>query len=98
MRSSAQPHRSAGPFAPQALVRVERWSDRWSEPPPDVAIETAPPGGRRRSASEIAAHVGGELALGRSLYCIVRDRYVSDRIGGFDGRALPAHCLEELSR
>ncbi len=66
------------------------WDDRWSAPPPDLAIEIAPPDARERAAREIAEHVAAELGRGRSLYRVVRDAYVRNRIGGFDGRALPA--------
>ena len=76
--------------------RVGAWSDRWTTPPPDIAVETLSTGARSRAADEIARHIGGELARGRSLYCIVHDEYVSDRIGGFDGRALLPHCTEGL--
>ena len=69
------------------------WANRWCEPPQDVAIGISPAGARARAAREVAEHVAGELERGRSLYCIVRDRFVQARIGGFDGRALPAEAL-----
>jgi hypothetical protein len=76
------------PIAP--ADRSFGWEDRWSAPPPDIAIEVAPPGAREQASREIAEHVAAELARGRSLYRVVRDAYVRTRIGGFDGRALPA--------
>lgn len=76
------------PGAPDG--RVGRWADRWESPPPDVAVETSPPGRRARCAGEVAHHVARELERGRPLYCVVRDEYIAQRIGGFDGRALPA--------
>jgi hypothetical protein len=73
------------------------WADRWTAPPPDIAIATSPADARRRSSRELGRHLTRELEHGRSLYCIVHDRYVQDRIGGFDGRALTACCRPEAT-
>ena len=62
-----------------------------------MAVETSPPGGRSLAAGQIAEHLAAELLRGRALYCIVRDEYVLSRIGGYDGRALPPHCLKGRS-
>ncbi len=78
---------------PRAPAPHDAWGDRWGRPPADVAIGTAPPGLRAQAAREVGDHVAAELLRGRSLYRIVRDGYVRERIGGFDGRALPPHCL-----
>lgn len=86
-------HRSPGErVAPPPAAEPGRWVEKWAAPPPDVAIATAPAGGRTRTAGEIGAHVTRELDRGRSLYCIVHDAYVQSRIGGFDGRALAMPC------
>lgn len=84
-----------GPDAPP--VTPGPWADRWLAPPPDVAVATSPSGARARAAREIGAHVAAELERGRSLYCIVHDPDVQERIGGFDGRALPPRCLERVA-
>jgi hypothetical protein len=64
------------------------WAVKWVAPPPDVAVPTDPPERRSRTAGEVGDHVAAELRRGRSLYCIVHDAYVQERLGGFDGRAL----------
>ncbi|MFN8217787.1 MAG: hypothetical protein U0R71_14430 [Solirubrobacterales bacterium] len=71
----------------------EPWAHKWGAPPPDVPIPTSPPGARARAAAEVAGHVRAELFLGRSLYSIVHDEFVLERIGGPDGRALTGSCL-----
>jgi hypothetical protein len=60
----------------------------WSSPPPDRTIPEIPRGARARSAAAVAAHIERELVVGRSLYCIVRDRFVAERVSEFDGRVL----------
>lgn len=70
--------------------RVGGWAGRWGNPPPDLAVGTSPAEARALRAREIGQHVARELERGRPLYCIVRDEYIAERIGGFDGRALPA--------
>lgn len=82
-------------------VRVDRpaplqpgpWADRFLSPPPDIAIAIRPATGRLTSAAAVSDHIREELNAGRSLYCIVHDAAVQDRLGGFDGRALPEHCV-----
>ncbi len=78
---------------PRPLV-LGPWAHRFASPPPDILIDVTSAAGRSTAANEVAEHIRAELSRGRSLYCIVHDPYILRRLGGFDGRALPAHCLE----
>ncbi len=60
----------------------------WAAPPPDRTVPTIPRGARAVPAAEVAAHIERELSAGRSLYCIVRDAFVVERVSEFDGRCL----------
>lgn len=63
----------------------------------DVAIETFPPDARRAAAQAIGRHIAEQLHAGRSLFNVIHDAAVSDRIGA-DGRALASrvHAVEAL--
>lgn len=52
----------------------------------DVPIATLPADARRAAATSIAAHVAAQLRAGRSLFNVVHDPDVRERIGA-DGRA-----------
>jgi hypothetical protein len=67
----------------------------WGSPPHDRTIPTIPRGARARAAAAVAAHIERELATGRSLYCVVRDRFIAERISEFDGRVLIGRNLPE---
>lgn len=70
----------------------------WGSPPPDRTVPTIPRGARASVADEVATHIGRELIAGRSLYCIVRDRYVAERVSEFDGRALVGRSRGRMAR
>lgn len=52
----------------------------------DIAIGTHPPDARRASAQAIGRHIAEQLRAGRSLFNVVHDAVVRERIGA-DGRA-----------
>ncbi|MBJ7518110.1 MAG: hypothetical protein JHC84_00320 [Solirubrobacteraceae bacterium] len=52
----------------------------------DIAIATDPPDARRVAAQAIGAHIAEQLRAGRSLFNVVEDAEVCERIGA-DGRA-----------
>jgi hypothetical protein len=76
-----------------ARVEPGPWADKFLSPPPDIAVAISPATGRRAAATAVSEHILEQLEAGRSLYCIVHDPEVQAHLGGFDGRALPEHCL-----
>jgi hypothetical protein len=52
----------------------------------DTAIETDPADARRTAAQAVGQHIAEQLRAGRSLFNVVHDAVVRDRIGA-DGRA-----------
>ncbi len=74
-------------------ARLEDRAQMFLNPPADVAMAIRPHDARAAAAAQVAEHIRAQLEAGRSLYCIVHDEAVQRLIGGFDGRALPAHCL-----
>lgn len=52
----------------------------------DLAIGTHPPDARRAAAQAIGRHIAEQLRAGRSLFNVVHDAVVRERIGA-DGRA-----------
>lgn len=52
----------------------------------DLAIGTHPPDARRASAHAIGRHIAEQLRAGRSLFNVIHDAVVRERIGA-DGRA-----------
>lgn len=69
-------------------VTLGPWAGKWVSPPPDIAVPTVPEDARATTARAVADHIADALLRGRSLYCVVHDPFVLERIGGFDGRAL----------
>lgn len=63
----------------------------------DTAVETFPPDARRAAAQAVGRHIAEQLRAGRSLFNVVHDAAVYDRIGA-DGRALASrvHAVEAL--
>lgn len=63
----------------------------------DIAVETFPPDARRATAQAIGRHIAEQLRAGRSLFNVIHDAAVHDRIGA-DGRALATrvHAVEAL--
>ncbi len=61
----------------------------------DTAVETFPPDARRAAAQAIGHHIAEQLRAGRSLFNVVHDAAVYDRIGA-DGRAVASrvHAVE----
>lgn len=52
----------------------------------DTAIETDPPAARRSAAQAVGRHIAEQLLAGRSLFNVIHDTPVRERIGA-DGRA-----------